>query len=210
VSDKRRSVGDAGHVQEELPVELQMDLLVDGELTESQRRVLLRRMEELGSHAAVGWRELALRFLERQAEKETVGKLMAGGRIVPVEFVEPIHKPTTWRRLLSPVPLGMAAGLMTAVTSALVTLYVMGGNGAARGTAIEFEALLPSEALGGAEGIAVRLPLVTQRNPDGGLPMLPFSSEESYGIRQRSLVIQPGVDGRPVAYPVNTMMMQVH
>lgn len=209
MSDKRRSVGDTGPAQEELPVELQMDLLVDGELTESQRRVLLRRMEELGNHAAVGWRELALRFLERQAEKETVGQLMAGGRIVPVQFVE-TARPGPWRRFFAPLPLGMAAGLLIAVTSAMVTLYVAGGSGTAKGTALEFDALLPSEALGGAEGVTVRMPLVTQRDTEGGLPLLPLSAEESSGIRQRSLVIQPGVDGRPVAYPVNTMMMQVH
>ena len=67
-----------------LPLDLRMDLLVDGELPEEDRRAFLRQLD----HAEPGcWRDLAIRFLQRQTEKETAHALMAGGRLVPVELL---------------------------------------------------------------------------------------------------------------------------
>ena len=68
---------------EELPRELQLDLLVDAELPENQRRALLQAMDQKPDE----WRGLALRFLQRQVEKETVRELTAGGSLVPVDMM---------------------------------------------------------------------------------------------------------------------------
>ena len=70
-----------------MPRDLQLDLLVDAELPERDRRALLAALDRDPSGAA--WRELAMRFLQRQVEKEAVTQLMGGGRLVPAEVVEP-------------------------------------------------------------------------------------------------------------------------
>src|SRR5438067_282196 len=107
-----------------LPLDLQMDLLVDGELAESQRKAVLLTMDKQSGL----WRGLALRFLERQTEKQSVKALMAGGRIVPVEIV-----PGAGRRAKAGVAgyvgrmrmMAVAAGLLIAVTSVMITLYAV-------------------------------------------------------------------------------------
>jgi hypothetical protein len=197
--------------QEDLPIELQLDLLVDGELPEPQRRILLRRMEELGSHAAVGWRELALRFLERQTEKEAVRGLMAGGNVIPVEFAPPAdrRKPLLWRVAGSRHVMGVAAGLAIAVTSATVTFYATRPTDV-RNNALVFDAKLPAEALGAGEDVALRVPVV----PASGTLQFPAAAEadaeNAPAVARQTWVIQGDTSGRPIAIPVNTMMMQVH
>ena len=208
MSDVRRSDAADGH--EELPVELQVDLLVDGELDEENRRMLLRRMEELGSHAAVGWRELALRFVERQVEKESVKQLMQGGRVVPVEFMPPVVKRGMWRRVKGMEwerPVLVVAGMLIAVTSAVVTVYAVRGPGAGAAPAkpqgtIVFD--MPAEAVGGASGtIPLNVPLVS------GEPGQLFPGNGDDSVTRRSWVIQPDGTDKAVVVPVNLTNVQV-
>ena len=155
-------LGGAGEL-DEVPVALQMDLLVDGELSEGQRAVLLRRMEAGGSggnEATVNaqWRELALRFLQGQVEKETVRQLMAGGTLVPVDFAgkgaRGRWKFPAARWIQSNTVRATAAGLLIAAISAVITLYVVRrpsgravGGDFARG-AQYFTGSVPGEAVG--------------------------------------------------------------
>lgn len=206
MTNDRRTSGERAGGTEELPIELQLDLLVDGELSEPQRRMLLRRMEELGSHAAVGWRELALRFLERQTEKEAVGQLMAGGRVVPVEWVPAERKAWFWRMAGSRHVMGVAAGLVIAVISATVTFYATRVSPVRSGDLV-VNAKLPGAALGGSEDLDLSVPVVST----SGTLQFPTEAEgEAPPAVSRTWVIQGDDTGRTYAIPVNTMMMQVH
>jgi hypothetical protein len=200
--------------REELPVDLQIDLLVDGELDENERRIVLRRMEELGSHAAVGWRELALRFLERQTEQQTVKQLMEGGRLLPVEFLPPTSRRNFWHRMKSlqwERPLLVAAGMLIAVTSAVITLYVVNprpnsaSNLKPKGT-ITFD--IPAEAVGGGSSsspIPLSVPLVNADNAN----LLQHNNDDA-SVTRRNWVITPDGADRAVVVPVNLTNVQVH
>ena len=111
----------AGSCPDALPLELQLDLLVDEELPEDRRRALLLELDRDATGAA--WRTLSLRFLERQVERRSVRDLIAGGRLLPVEealanYRIPRSIWSSWRGLGT-----VAAGLLIAVGSAMVTGY---------------------------------------------------------------------------------------
>lgn len=72
---------------EELELELQMDLLVDNELPEEDRRTLIQKCEKHMEY----WRMMAIRFLERQAERTTVRDLIAGKTQENAYDVPPIY-----------------------------------------------------------------------------------------------------------------------
>jgi len=195
---------------EPLPRELQMDLLVDAELPEDQRAALLRAMDERPEE----WRALALRFLQQQVERQTVRKLMAGGSIVPVEFV-PRKSVVGWvgsRRMIA-----LAAGLLIAVTSALLTLFALqpGGGGNADNTAVvepvgasEFVANIPAGAMGSDKSIQMTLPLVKVGEGQG----IPLQAGNGAGMAttSRTWVIQSDGNGRAILIPVNTLKAKVY
>src|SRR5579862_8950349 len=102
---------------DEAPLDLRLDLLVDGDLGDHQRAELLRLIEREPER----WRALAMRFLQRQTEKESVRKLMAGGTLLPAEVAPAKHHVigrVGMRRFVA-----AAAAVCIAAGSALVTLY---------------------------------------------------------------------------------------
>jgi hypothetical protein len=84
------------------------DLLVDGELSEPQRRELLSQLDDEPG----GWRCCALAFLEGQSWKQDLGALLgeATGQ-------QPAKRPTRWPRLSGPTGtlLAMAASFLVAL-----------------------------------------------------------------------------------------------
>jgi hypothetical protein len=198
------------------PFDLQLDLLVDAELPDEQRRVLLANMDRHPD----AWRRLGLRFLQRQVEKESVRQLMAGGRIVPCEMVGSNERPrhlrfprwvTSWTMMAS------AAGLLIAVTSALVTVYLMHATGSAQAVPMVFEGKLPGEAFGLKDAVAVNVPLVKSGAVKQGANLFQSAADSSFpsnsdaqGVARRSWVIQPDGSGNALVIPVNTMQLKVY
>ena len=109
---------DAGH--DGAGPEQQFDLLVDGELSEGDRRSLLLQLE----HEPDGWRRCALAFLEAQCWKAELGQMAHSAtselvRAEPVPQVEQRSQRQSWRQLLA-TTLAIAA-------SFLLTLVVVRG-----------------------------------------------------------------------------------
>ncbi|HEV3167154.1 MAG TPA: hypothetical protein VGZ22_24310 [Isosphaeraceae bacterium] len=93
-----------------------LDRLVDGELTEAERRTVLSQLET----DPLGWRRCALAFLEAQAWRETFGSLTVEGAssIAGARLDEPVGsvpKPSVVRRW-GRARLAAAAGLLLAFT----------------------------------------------------------------------------------------------
>lgn len=98
----------------------ELDLLIDGELSDDRRRELLLRLENTGD----GWRRCALAFLESQAWRET---LRLGADILAIETAPPVSmlaaRPaaaSTWSRsggkwfaLAASVALAFGLGVMS-------------------------------------------------------------------------------------------------
>lgn len=195
---------------EEMPRELQLDLLVDAELPEQQRSALLKAMDERPEE----WRELALRFLQRQVEKETVRELTAGGSLVPVDMM-PRKMVAGW--VGSSRMVALAAGMLIAVTSALITLFALqtGNNGGAiKGPGVvetgasEFMASIPADAMAADHNIDMSVPLVKVR--DGQATLFPAGNGEGMARASQSWVIQPDGKGKAVLIPVNTLKAKVY
>ena len=74
----------ADQLPADAPLDLQLDLLVDGELPEARRRTLLVSLDR----APDQWRGLAIRFLQQQTEKQSIRALMNGGKLVPVAIAK--------------------------------------------------------------------------------------------------------------------------
>lgn len=93
----------------------ELDRLVDGQLTDPQRRDVLTRLEEEPD----GWRRCALAFLEAQSWKEALG-VLAGRSSEPVAPASPApprsaRRSTAWGTLLA-----MAASFLLALGLGLV------------------------------------------------------------------------------------------
>jgi len=127
-----------GNGENDLPVELQLDLLVDGELDEATRAKLLTQLEAVYRSAdrprnAADWRALALRFLERQTEKQTVRTMMEGGAVVSQDVLSRLPSPTDDERFVlrhwirTTRALAVAAGLLIVITGGLLALHLMQG-----------------------------------------------------------------------------------
>jgi anti-sigma factor RsiW len=152
--------------RDDLPLDLQLDLLVDGELPEQRRRALLAALDGQPDQ----WRAVALRFLQHQTEEQTVHALMAGGNLVPAELTPGRReRPSVigrmgWRRLTA-----VAAGLVIAASSALVTLVVVRSSGPSAGVdmAREFHTALPADFVALDRPVPVSVPVVPAgRNQD--------------------------------------------
>ena len=182
---------------EEWPLELQMDLLVDGELPEGERAVLLRSMDARPG----AWRELGVRFLRRQVEQETVKRLMAGGTLVEVEMQErvPVYR-ILWNWMGSGAARATAAGLLIATASVMITVYTMSGPRSVGvnlvGTEM-YRGAIPAEAVGMKENLPVEVPLTQVQAVDGNLLRWDLSGSWDDGQPQsRKWVIQPGRNGQ--------------
>jgi len=182
------------------PIELQLDLLVDGELPEDQRHTVLLAMER---HAT--WRELALRFLQRQTEQETVRLLMTGGRVVPVDLAPATaRRPAIIGRIGWIPAMATAAGLLIAAISALVTLYVVRPVPAT--ALVEFQTSLPRDMVSSDAAVPVSVPMV--RTVDNAM-LFPVSNEGDDAMTRKSVIIQPNGRGGFIMIPVSTSKTKV-
>ena len=97
-----------------------LDLLVDGELTEDERRALLAKLD----HEQDGWRRCALRFIENQCLEGVFGKLAASAR--------PIAPPPADEQLTRPRASGGwvgAAGSYLAMAASVMVAFLIGVAG---------------------------------------------------------------------------------
>jgi hypothetical protein len=199
-----------------LPLDLQLDLLVDEELPEEVRVVLLARLDSEPGR----WRELSIRFLQRQVERRSVRELMDGGRVLPVDFeaavrdeVGRLYRFPGMRWATAPRLIGVAAGLLIATTSVLVTVQVMGRREVSPmvvSTASDtFQADLPGQSVGLERPLAVEVPMVNGVREDGR-PWQFLGAAPDRPMPRRNVVIQPDGSGNAVVIPVNTMPLHVY
>ncbi len=178
-----------------MPLELRFDLLVDGELGEYQRAELLHLLDREPER----WRALAVRFLQRQTEKESVRALMAGGTLLPAQVVRQKRRVIGYvgmRRFVA-----TAAGLLIAVTSALVTLYVVRPATAQPG---EFHTQIPAAAMASDNAVPVSVPIVRAADDSQFIPAAPNRSTRN------SYVVQPDGNGGAIVIPVSTVQAPVY
>jgi hypothetical protein len=194
-------------MQEELmPLELQLDLLVDEELPEERRAAVLREIERMPGT----WRKLAVRFLERQVERRAARQLIAGGSLVVHEPVGRVYRfPGALRRLVSRGRLlAVAASLLIAAVSATVTWYAVGRsvNRVAPAELAVTRVNVPGRALGMDKAMPVDVPVVSSRNESTGDSLFLETPGEDAGTpRRRSLIIQSDGNGKALVVPVNTL-----
>jgi hypothetical protein len=199
-----------------LPLDLQLDLLVDEELPEEVRVALLARLDSEPGR----WRELSIRFLQRQVERRSVRELMDGGRVLPVDFeaavrdeVGRLYRFPGMRWATAPRLIGVAAGLLIATTSVLVTVQVMGRREVSPmvvSTASDtFQADLPGQSVGLERPLAVEVPMVNGVREDGR-PWQFLGAAPDRPMPRRNVVIQPDGSGNAVVIPVNTMPLHVY
>ena len=128
----------------------QFDLLVDGELSEADRRTLLLQLE----HEPDGWRRCALAFLEAQCWKAELGQIAPRGaldsaRPEPVSQAEPNGRWQTWRQYAA-TTLAIAASFLLA----LVVVHSWSGGPHSPGTSVVEKAVkeLPLPPPAAADG----------------------------------------------------------
>lgn len=192
--------------EEVMPMELQLDLLVDEELPEERRAAVLREVEREPGN----WRALAVRFLERQVERKAARQLMAGGSLVVHEPVARVYRfPGRMRALLSGRQLAaVAASLLMAAVSATVTWYAVGRPVSRVGPAelAMTTVNVPGRALGMDKAMAVEVPVVSSRNESTGDSLFMETAGEEAGTpTRRSLIIQSDGNGKALVVPVNTL-----
>jgi len=177
-----------------MPLDLRLDLLIDGELTDFQREQLLRLIEREPAQ----WRTLAIRFLQRQTEKESVRKLMAGGNLIPTEVV-PAKRPVIGyvgtRRFVA-----VAAGLLICVSSVLVTFIAVRPANATPGV---LHTTLPMDATASDSPFSVAVPLI---KADGNSKFIPAANRSTRSV----YVVQPDGSGGAIVIPVNTVKAPVY
>jgi hypothetical protein len=208
-----------GDSEMELPLDMQLDLLVDEELAEDARSLLLARMEmEPGQ-----WRELALRFLQRQVERRAARELIAGGRVANVDVQGELEEASLgMKRMWGGKWMGtrgmtrVAAGLLIATTSALITVQVMRGAG---GTVMKqsprvggedlVQANLPGQSVGLERPVSVEVPVANGMRETGN-PWEFLKTSSDGPMPRRSVVIQPDGRGNALVIPVNTLPVNVY
>jgi hypothetical protein len=199
-----------------LPLDLQLDLLVDEELPEEVRVALLARLDSEPGR----WRELSIRFLQRQVERRSVRELMDGGRVLPLNFeaavrdeVGRLYRFPGMRWATAPRLIGVAAGLLIATTSVLVTVQVMGRRQVSPtvvSTASDtIQADLPGQSVGLERPLAVEVPMVDGVREEGR-PWQFLGAAPDRPMPRRNVVIQPDGSGNAVVIPVNTMPLHVY
>jgi hypothetical protein len=201
-----------------MPLELQLDLLVDEELPEDRRRTLLMELDRDSTGA--GWRTLSLRFLERQGERRSVRDLIAGGRLLPVEEAPANYKMprsgwSRWRGVAS-----VAAGLVIAAGSALVTGYWVQQHGGTKPVAANTPEIARANLPGAAVGMHEATP-VLEYSVGGDRPftegmLAPQMNDDTYRphddayFLKHSVVIQPDGHGKAMVIPVKTLPIEVY
>jgi hypothetical protein len=113
----------------------------------------------------------------------------------------------------APRLIGVAAGLLIATTSVLVTVQVMGRRQVSPmvvSTASDtFQADLPGQSVGLERPLAVEVPMVNGVREDGR-PWQFLGAAPDRPMPRRNVVIQPDGSGNAVVIPVNTMPLHVY
>jgi hypothetical protein len=116
--------------------EAQLDRLVDGELSEDDRRSLLLQLD----HEPEGWRRCALAFLEAQCWKQELGLMArtpskAEAASEPAVPAAPAARWSAWRRQLATV-LSMAACFLIALALVIGLRGGVAGSGHGPGSPV--------------------------------------------------------------------------
>jgi hypothetical protein len=192
---------------EELPLDFELDLLVDEELAEDRRRELLKSLDKAPAH----WRDLSIRFLERQVERKAARQLISGAPAASKPAKVEAEVPPTY--LFSSYRfLAVAAGLLIAVTSALVTSYVMNKAQtvenqrpliATHPPTDTIRTELPSHLVG------MKIPVeVSVTNVEEGRAMSFFSGAPETPGSRRSIVIKSDGHNNALVIPVKSLDIQ--
>ena len=153
------------------------DLLVDGELSESQRRELLSQLDDEPG----GWRRCALAFLEGQSWTQDLGALL-GERARQ----QSVKRPGGWPRLSGP-----AGTLLAMAASFLVALFL----GGLVQSVWRSEDPLPGPQINDLVGTtSPEAPAPDEKSPEGPPAIPPEQPETSAG--RVWLVELPGTDGQ--------------
>jgi hypothetical protein len=191
---------------DDLPLDLQMDLLVDGELPEPRRRALLASLDGQPGQ----WRAVALRFLQHQTEKQTVSALMAGGQLIPATVAPQAARTGRsvigrigWRRLSA-----VAAGLLIAVTSALLTMVIVRpAEPLTAGAVGEYQTTLPADVVASDQSVEVSMPVV---RADDNAPIFPVSMPDNRGPTRTTILVRPNGKDSYMLIPVNTSYTAIY
>lgn len=175
--------------------DLQLDLLVDDELPETQRAALL---SNLGPQ---GWRELAIRFLQRQVEHKSVRQLVSPPMAEPAPALPfPRQQWRLWRIA--------AALIVSAGAVGLLAYGLRGGGGSSSnvastpGNSGPVAVALPASVLGTKDpGVRLNVPVLASANGVSSEMFIP--SERSETPTRRTLVIMPSDRDSAVVVPVN-------
>jgi hypothetical protein len=190
---------------DDVPTDLLLDLLVDGELPEQRRRALLVSLDGQPEQ----WRDLALRFLQQQTEKQTVQALVAGGNLVPVADARkaPVRRPILgrvgWQRLTA-----IAAGLFIAASSALVTLVaVRTPSNPAVAAPTEFVATVPPEAVASDRPLSVSVPVVPASD---NTAIFQVNRSGDRRATRTTILVQPDGNDGYMVIPVSMSRAQIY
>ena len=174
---------------------LVFDRLVDGELDESARRALLRRLD----HEPDGWKRCALAFIEAQAWRDAMAGGVASQNLVPAT----LHRPNTLAVLRQ--MLAVAAAVVVAFGLGFMSRGVGAGHGGVPGTR-------GGLAQGPVNTLATTEPVVTPpRTATETVPEYLRRRMERQGYRidgDRKIVPVALEDGRKIAVPVETVSLK--
>lgn len=200
---------------EQLELDMQIDMLVDNELPESDRRMLIEKCEKRAGY----WRTLAIRFLERQTERRTVRDLIAGKTQENAYDAPPIYS--------FKLPFGIemrtaAAVLLIAVGAGSLGLYYGQRNGAGMMVArpaTSVENAVQSASFGGGNPSVTAIPERHQIHFDNtpltsdnaaSLDALIAGQSSSFGSGgPRNVIIVPQERNRALVVPVSVDRAQV-
>jgi hypothetical protein len=199
---------------EKLPLDMELDLLVDEELPEERRRELLKSLDNRPGQ----WRELSIRFLQRQVEKKSARQLLAAG-VVNLPGRE--EKPAGYFRFprgswLSQARMtGIAAALLIAA-GAGVMIYSVMQHDARTNVIVQNHDVSPVDpmtvdtnlprSVAGME-IPVKVSVVDLRTDAQASTIFQQDFDARPGSRQ-SIVIKPDASGNALVIPVKSLQVQ--
>ncbi len=203
--------------ESERPLAMQLDLLVDEELPEGERRDLLRQLDLAPAH----WRDLSLRFLERQVERKSVRDLMAGGHLLPNNMLQELTDAQSparlrWRGTIwnAGFRRRVAAALLLAAASAVITFYAMRPQSPitpqTTNSLATFQTKLPGETMNVPGSVPVEVPLFEDSQIQARVAAFSSADSQSQRSPRRSVVIQSDGAGNAILIPVNTLPMKVY
>jgi hypothetical protein len=177
-----------------------IDRLVDGELTEGERQLLLARLDADPSRD--GWRRCALAFLEAQVWCEAFGP--AARAAAPIDAAQPPRGRFRWAARLA-----MAAGVLGAFT-----LGWLARGESTPETPVAVAPVQPTPALVAAPPEPAAAPVTDADNAADGSAALPESvfaywERQGFQVERQQRVISLGLDnGRNVPLPVSEVRLR--